>query len=382
MNTASRRSFLLSTAAISAAAQQRSEKPAPLPVRYRILGKTGLKVTELGFGSEAVSDTSVFERALDAGINFFDTARSYQGGNAEQALGAALRGKRDQVILCTRSYAGNARQIVADLDASLKALGTDHVDIWYLGQKDRPDEITADMLEAQRAARKAGKTRFCGVSTHRPAAVAALLVQQQIDVVQLPYSFAIGTRRDPFHHDATNLDATLDLFKTAGIGVVAMKVMAGGYRQLRIDEKNVDIHARAGSRIAALRWALRNDRIQTTSVRMTDSDQLVENLQAMSGSYSEADARLLAATPTRSVPFCAACAAPATAAAPEVCRWATSSAPSCTPRATVTSKWAPPRFAAASRHSLAPIAPRVPSRAPTASWSPSECGARSSCSVD
>jgi aryl-alcohol dehydrogenase-like predicted oxidoreductase len=295
MNTASRRSFLLSTAAFPAAAQQRPAKPTPAPVRYRILGKTGLKVTELGFGSEAVSDISVFERALDAGINFFDTARSYQGGNAEQTLGAALRGKRDQVILCTRSYAGNARQIVSDLDASLKALGTDHVDIWYLGQKDRPDEITADMLEAQRAARKAGKTRFCGVSTHRPAAVAALLIDQQIDVVQIPYSFAIGSRRDPFHHDATNLDATLDRFKAAGIGVVAMKVMAGGYRQLRIDEKNVDIHARAGSRVAALRWALRTDRIQTTSVRMTDSDQLIENLQAMSGSYSDADARLLAA---------------------------------------------------------------------------------------
>jgi aryl-alcohol dehydrogenase-like predicted oxidoreductase len=95
-----------------------------------MLGKTGLKVTELGFGSEAVSDVTVFERALDAGLNFFDTARSYQGGNAEQALGAALRGKRNQVILCTRSYADNARQAVLDLDSSLRALGTDYVDVW------------------------------------------------------------------------------------------------------------------------------------------------------------------------------------------------------------------------------------------------------------
>src|SRR5262249_18314572 len=126
-SAASRRAFLLSAAALPAAAQQKPGKPAPAPVRHRILGKTGLKVTELGFGSEAVSDISVFERALDAGINFFDTARGYQGGNAEQALGAALRGKRDRAILSTRSYAGNARQIALDLDASLKALGTDHV---------------------------------------------------------------------------------------------------------------------------------------------------------------------------------------------------------------------------------------------------------------
>ena len=74
-----------------------------------------------------------------------------------------------------------------------------------------------------------------------------------------------------------------------------MKVMAGGYRQLKIDEKNVDIHARPGSRIAAIRWALRNDRVQTTSVRMTDMEQLEENLRAMPGEYSESDARLLAA---------------------------------------------------------------------------------------
>jgi len=252
-------------------------------------------VTELGFGSEAVSDISVFERALDAGVNFYDTARTYQGGNAEQALGAALRGKRDKVVLCTRSYADNARQIALDLDASLKTLGTDHVDVWYLGQKDRPGQLTSELLEVQRAAQKAGKIRFCGVSTHRLAAMADLLIQQEIDVVQIPYNFAIGTRRDPFKMDATNLDSVLDRFKAAGIGVVAMKVMAGGYKQIKIDEKNVDVHARAGSRIAAIRWVLRNDRVQTTSVRMSDSDQLLENLQAMSGRYSESDQRLLAA---------------------------------------------------------------------------------------
>ena len=294
-STPSRRAFLLSGAAATGIAQTKSDKPAPAAVRYRVLGRTGLRVTELGFGSEAVSDVSVFERALDAGINFFDSARSYQNGNAERALGAALRNKRDKVILCTRSYADNAQQITADLDESLKALGTDHIDIWYLGQKDRTGEIKGDMLEAQRAAQKAGKIRFRGVSSHRPAAVADLVIQQKFDVIQIPYNFAIGTRRDPFNMDATNLDSTLDRFKEAGIGVVAMKVMAGGYRGIKIDEKNQDIHARTGSRIAAIRWALRNDRVQTTSVRMMDMDQLEENLKAMSGNFSEQDARLLAA---------------------------------------------------------------------------------------
>src|SRR5215467_6104393 len=213
----SRRTFLLSGAAVAANAQTKSNRPASPAVRYRILGRTGLKVTELGFGSEAVSDVSVFERALDAGVNFFDTARSYQNGNAERALGAALRGKRNQVTLCTRSYADNARQISLDLDDSLKALGTDHVDIWYLGEKNSPGEIKEDMLELQRAAQKAGKIRFRGVSSHRPAAIADLAIREKLDVIQIPYNFAIGTRRDPFNMDGRNLDATLDRFKEAGI---------------------------------------------------------------------------------------------------------------------------------------------------------------------
>ncbi len=308
--SASRRAFLLAGAAIPGAAQPRSSRPPGIPLRYRVLGGTGLKVTELGFGSEAVSDVSVFERALDAGINFFDTARPYQGGNAEQVLGAALRGKRNQVILCTRSYANNARQAALDLDISLKALGTDHVDIWYLGQKDRPDEVAGDMLEAQRAAQKAGKIRFRGISTHRIDAMVEFIVKEKFDAVQIPYSFAIGTRRDPFKMEATNLDASLSQLKAANIGVVGMKVMAGGYRQVRIEEKNVDIHARPGSHVAAIRWALRNDRVQTTSVRMTDTDQLLENLQAMSGQYSEADGRLLAAyTDTIRPVLCRMCGA-------------------------------------------------------------------------
>ncbi len=281
---ASRRTFLLAGAALTACAQRPASTPSPL--RFRELGRTGLKVTELGFGSEAVSDVSVFERAIDIGINFFDTARSYQGGNEERALGSVLRTKRDRVILATRSYADNAAQAAKDLDASLEALSTNHVDIWYLGQKDQPDKVTAEMLDVQRAAQKAGKLRFRGISTHRIGTMVDFILREKFDVVQIPYSYAVGTRRDPYKMDVTNLDSALDRLKAAGIGVVAMKVMAGGYR---------NPHARAGARPAAIRWALRTDRIQTTSVRMTDVDQLTENLESMTKPYTDADARLLAA---------------------------------------------------------------------------------------
>jgi hypothetical protein len=161
-SSTSRRTFLLTGAAISAAAQTKITATPAASVRYRMLGKTGLKVTELGFGSEAVSDITVFERAVDAGLNFFDTARSCQSGNAEQALGAALRGKRDRVVLCTRSYADNDRQIPLDLDASLQALGTDHVDIWYLGQKDSPARSHWRCLRPSARPRKPARPAFAG----------------------------------------------------------------------------------------------------------------------------------------------------------------------------------------------------------------------------
>jgi uncharacterized protein len=309
MPSASRRTFLLSGVAFSAARQAKPQ-PAAVPLRYRTLGRTGLKATELGFGTEAVSDVTVIERAIDAGINFYDTARPYEAGNSERALGVAMRGKRDRVIVSSRSYSDDARQVALEIDESLQTLGTDHVDIWYLGNKNRREQVSDEMLEIQRAGQKAGKFRFRGLSTHRPGHMLDFILEQKFDVVQIPYSFALGTRRDPFKMDAANLDTALDRMKAAGIGVVAMKVMAGGYRSPRIQEQNLDLYERPGVHAAAIRWALRDDRVQTTSVRMNDADQLYENLEAMSGSYSGADAKLLAAYTDAIKPyFCRMCGA-------------------------------------------------------------------------
>jgi aryl-alcohol dehydrogenase-like predicted oxidoreductase len=306
MKNASRRSFIISAALIPAACRTSAERRSSLftaPGR-RPLGNTGLEVSQLGFGSEAVSDVSVFERALDSGVNFFDTARNYQGGNAERALAAALGGKRKDVILATRSYASDARQLQADLDASLRELKTDHVDIWYIGNKLTPEDVSDEMLAVQAAAQKAGKLRFRGLSTHRIGAMADFAITRKFDVVQIPYSFAVGTSRDPYNMEGGGLDEALDRLKTAKIGVVAMKVMAGGYRTGPLGEKNASAFG------AALRWALRNDRVQTTSVRMTDMDQLEDNLRALTADFTDNDRKLLAAyTDSVSPVLCRMCGA-------------------------------------------------------------------------
>ena len=150
--------------------------------------------------SEDIFIIAVLQRALELGINFFDTARAYEGGNNERFLKAALGARRKEVVLSTRSYAENAKELAADLDSSLEALGISQLDVWYIGNKNDPAEVTDEMLDVQRKAQEAGKVRFRALSTHVPSLMMELILQRgKFDVVQVPYNFAIGTRRDPMN---------------------------------------------------------------------------------------------------------------------------------------------------------------------------------------
>ena len=120
--SSSRRNFLaaglsLPVAGLAAGTgQSKSAPPArlqPQPesaLRYRTLGKTGLKVTAVSFGCMITSDGSVIERAADVGINYFDTARGYQDGNNERMVGAALKGKRKNLVLSSKTHSRHQRR--------------------------------------------------------------------------------------------------------------------------------------------------------------------------------------------------------------------------------------------------------------------------------
>ncbi len=107
-----------------------------------MLGRTGLKVTTVGFGCMITSDGSVIERAADAGINYFDTARGYSHGNNERMVGAALGAKRKQVVLSTKTHAPDKAGMQQHLEQSLRELNTDYIDIWYLHGRSSGAEIT------------------------------------------------------------------------------------------------------------------------------------------------------------------------------------------------------------------------------------------------
>jgi predicted aldo/keto reductase-like oxidoreductase len=287
----SRRNFLaaglaLPAAETSLASVASAAAPAEPKFEYRTLGKTGLKVTSLGFGCMITSDASVVERAADIGITYFDTARGYQSGNNERMVGAALKGKRKNLVLSTKSHAYTKQAALNDLDTSLAQLQTDYVDIWYLHAKSKPSELLDELLEAQRVAKQAGKIRFAGVSTHagQKELLPAVVQTGHFDVILTSYNFSM----DP------EMEGLIAGAAKAGTGIVAMKVMAGGFRRVKPGDALYNILKRDGAMLAALKWVLKNPNVHTTIPSMTDMDQLDENLKAMSSRFSEADQKLIA----------------------------------------------------------------------------------------
>lgn len=284
----SRRSFLSSMVALTAA----DVFPAGPPARYVELGRTGLKITRFVFGSMVTSDPAVVERAFDMGVNCFTTARDYQDGNNERLLGAALKGRRDRVILSTeaidmmwrpKSEKETTAYVLGNLETSLRELQTDYVDLFFLHHKDEPGWIPDEAAEAVRIAKRQGKIRYGGITTHALPKMADYLVKSELFEAVIPiFNFTMDA----------NAHAAARKVHEAGIGVIAMKVMAGG----RGSTTSPAPLKRPGALAAALRWAMHHPSVDAAVSSVKDVDQLEENVRAMSEPFSDADRQLLAAT--------------------------------------------------------------------------------------
>jgi predicted aldo/keto reductase-like oxidoreductase len=312
-NNTSRRDFLGAGLALPAAGLAAPSSPSPSaaaaePVKltYRTLGRTGVKVTSLSFGCMTTSDASVIERAADIGIIHFDTARSYQNGNNERMVGAALKGKRKQVVISSKTMGRTRQQAESDLNTSLKELGTDYLDIWYLHNRNTPEEVTDDLLELQQAMKKAGKIRFAGVSTHfnMDQMLAHLVKRGQTDVVLTTYNFSQrNIALSGQQARRADMTAAIQAARKEGMGIVAMKAMAGGVARVGRGDRLYGADPEAlkrvlsmpGGALAAIKWVLRNQSVDTAIVCMADQDQLDENLRAMSEPYTPQDDKTLQA---------------------------------------------------------------------------------------
>ncbi len=302
----SRRSFL--AAGFVAPALRSASPEGPAKPSHRDLGKTGLRVSSLAFGCMTTSDPAVITRAADMGINHFDTARVYQNGNNERMVGAALKGKRSQVVIASKTPAKSKADALADLDTSLRELGTDYLDIWYLHNRNTREEVNDDLFEAQEIAKKAGKIRFRGVSTHfnMPEMMAHLTARGRTDVILTTYNFTMKPE----------MTKAIQTARQAGVGMVAMKVLAGGFSRIQRGDRLYGANPEAltktlkqeGAMVAAIKWALNNQSVDTAIVCMTDFDQLEENYRAMAEAFTGADEKLLSAQLARISPlYCRMC---------------------------------------------------------------------------
>ena len=311
----SRRNFLAAGLALPVAGLASTTAsptpPAPAPqqaggpsgkIVYRTLGKTGMKVSTVGYGCMITSDPSVITRAVDMGINYFDSSRHYQNGQNERMVGAALGAKRKDVFVSTKADGPwTGPSILDQLDTSLKELNTDHVDVWLLHGLGSGEQITDELVEAQRKAKQQGKVRFIGMSTHNLPAVADRVIEAKLEIVQAQYNFTSAAEWAP----------AIVKLNQAGVGLVAMKVMAargGGGRRGGGQPAAAPAAPPAGRMTAALKWVIKNPVIATTVPSMTDIDQLEQNFAVMGQSFTDSDQKVLTATLKEIRPyFCSMC---------------------------------------------------------------------------
>lgn len=189
------------------------------------LGRTGLEVPQNGFGALPIqripkaNAVSLLRRAFDGGMRLFDTARAYT--DSEEKLGAAFSGGlRDQIVLASKTMAKTPAEFRSQLDASLRALRTDRIDIYQFHcapQCWRPDDGSG-MYEEMLAARDAGKILHIGITAHLVAVAEECAESGLYETIQFPFSHLASEREI----------ALMKRCGRAGVGFIAMKGLAGG----------------------------------------------------------------------------------------------------------------------------------------------------------
>ena len=281
-----------------ALARENAAAPTDRIARYVRLGRTDLKVSDISFGSASSADPALVTHALARGVNYFDTAESYKWGNAEEAIGEALRGKRNDVVLSTKTKAGASdasTDMMKALDASLRRLKTDHVDIYFNHAVNDVDRMrNPHWREFTELAKRQGKIRFRGMSGHGSHLAECLdyaIDNDLVDVILVAHSFGqdptfYDKMRHTFHWAAIQpeLPRLLAKAKQKDIGVVAMKTLMGGrLNDMRPYERPGGTFAQA-----AFRWVLSSPNVDALIISMTSSE-LIDEYVAASGERKVSD---------------------------------------------------------------------------------------------
>jgi len=276
-------------------------------MKYRPLGRTGLKVSEIAFGTYGFDNPALLSAALEAGINLVCTCAEYQDGRAEESIGQAigkLGARRDELVLLTgkKIGAGTTKQQVLDaLDGSLKRLQTDRVEIFRTHNVGDPEELRVEVLfEAFEAAKKAGKALHLGLSGHKGGlqdCLNAAIDDGRFEVFLCKYDFASFADQEAIVRRAAE----------QGIGTIVFKTNAGA-RQKEI--KDLEAGGLSLDQAAA-KWALSNPDISSVCAGITNFEQIKEFCGAVGAALTAAEAGMLRryadAVRDQYCRFCATC---------------------------------------------------------------------------
>lgn len=213
-------------------------------MKYRDFGKSGLKVSEVGFGCWAIggnehgnsygptddkSSTEAITKAIELGCNFFDTADVYGWGHSEELLGKAIRNKRDHLIIATKGggdfYQGPGYQTFTPeyvrfaLEKSLRRLNTDYIDVYQLHNPPLRLLNRSETYEVMKELKREGKIRAWGVSVFDPVEGLAALDLGQPDSIQIPYNI-FSTKPS---------DQLLPRAHESGCAIIAREPLANGF---------------------------------------------------------------------------------------------------------------------------------------------------------
>lgn len=227
------------------------------------LGKTGLKISRLGFGGipiqkvDAATTKTLIRAMMEKGINYIDTARGYTV--SEEFLGEALEGVRDKFVLATKSMARTKEAMAKDIDISLKNLRTDYIDIYQVHNPTPADleKVIAPggALEALFEARDAGKIGHIGLTGHTTAIFEKALEMDWVETFMFPYNI-VETQGEELMRKCTEKN----------IGFIVMKPLAGG----AIDDPNL-----------ALRFICSNPDVSVVIPGMYDTKEIDMNITAV-----------------------------------------------------------------------------------------------------
>lgn len=269
----------------------------------RKLGNTGIELPVVSMGVMRADNPNIVKAALKSGIVHLDTAHGYQRGKNEIMLGELLKDyPRDSFVISTKIKPGNnqpassaTEAFLKDLDISLQRLQMDYVDIVYVhGVGSREEVLSEPVLEALKTAKAQGKVKHVGLSTHskEPEVIQAAIDSNFYEVVLT----AINFKQDHYPQIKEKIAAAA----AKGIGIVAMKTMAGAF----IDkERTLPINCKA-----ALKWVLQDPNVHTAIPGITSFEMLEDNISVMENlEFTEQEMKDLDAARLQAGMYCNNC---------------------------------------------------------------------------